>query len=438
MGLRETLIQGRYLAYSYAYPHKTAYRPFAEPIPLQTLWKDEDQSALFLYVHIPFCEMRCGFCNLFTMAKPKVEFERDYLKVLRRQAELTREALPDAKFARIAIGGGTPTHLDEAGLEAVFSIVRDVMGADALAVPASVEMSPETLTPSKARMLREFGIDRASIGVQSFLESETKAVRRPQQADVARGALDMMRSAGFPTMNIDLIYGIQDQTPETFEYSIREALKFEPEEIYLYPLYVRPLTGLGNSPRAWEDVRFALYLHGSQVLLDSGYEQVSMRMFRKIAAGSDTGPVYCCQADGTVGLGAGARSYTSTTHYCSEYAVGRRGVVDILEDFVQRPDTRLSHVEYGTPMNSEEQRRRFMILSLLSSEGLSDVGYAAKFKAQPMDDFPELVELLEMNLATKQDNLLILTREGMGWSDAIGPWLYSESVRQSCDEFELR
>jgi len=143
MGLRETLAQSRYLAYSYAYPHKTAYRPFEEPMPLQEVWKDEDQSALFLYVHIPFCEMRCGFCNLFTMAKPKLEFERDYLKVLRRQAELTREALPDAKFARIAIGGGTPTHLDEAGLEAVFSVVRDVMGADALAVPASAETSPE-------------------------------------------------------------------------------------------------------------------------------------------------------------------------------------------------------------------------------------------------------------------------------------------------------
>lgn len=79
-----------------------------------------------------------------------------------------------------------------------------------------------------------------------------------------------------------------------------------------------------------------------------------------------------------------------------------------------------------------------MILSLLSSEGLSDVDYSTKFKAQPMDDFPELVELLEMKLATKNDNLLVLTREGMGWSDAIGPWLYSESVRQSCDEFELR
>lgn len=429
---------GRYQAYSYAYPHKMAYRPFDAPLALSDVWAHQDLSALFLYVHIPFCEMRCGFCNLFTMAKPEAAFERRYIDVLRRQAELTRDALPDAKFARLAIGGGTPTHLDEAGLVELFSIVTDVMGAQPSQIPTSVEMSPETITPAKIKLLAEFGVDRASIGIQSFIQAETKAVRRPQDPAVAHAALDLMRSAGFATVNIDLIYGIENQTPQSFEFSIREAMAFEPEEIYLYPLYVRPLTGLGNSPRAWEDMRYSLYAHGRDVLLESGYEQVSMRMFRRAGKASQDGPVYCCQSDGMIGLGAGARSYTQNLHYCTEYAVGRRGVVGILEDFVARDDAQLSHVDYGTALSTEEQRRRHVILSILSSDGLSDAAYTAEFTAQPMDDFPELVQLVEAQLARKSDDVMTLNQDGMAWSDAIGPWLYSESVRRACAEFELK
>lgn len=437
MGLNESLARGRYNSYSYAYPHKMAYRPLAAPIPLHKAWENEAQSALFAYVHIPFCEMRCGFCNLFTMAKPKTEFESAYVSVLHRQLELTKRALPDAQYARLAIGGGTPTHLSDRDLAGLFELLNTTLGADSKRIPTSVETSPETMTPTKARILQEFGVDRVSIGIQSFLESETKAVRRPQHPEVAHASLDLLKSTKFSTVNVDLIYGIQGQTPATFEHSIRAAMAFEPEEIYLYPLYVRPLTGLGNSARAWEDARYALYLHGRDLLLEDGYEQVSMRMFRRPGTGVD-GPIYCCQSDGMIGLGAGARSYTSDLHYCTDYAVGRRGVVHILEEFVARDDEQLSQVDYGLRLTPEEQRRRFVILSVLSHEGLNDADYATAFKAQPMDDFPELVELIETGLGTKDGTVLRLTQEGVGWSDAIGPWLYSESVRAACQEFELK
>ena len=76
------MLQGTpYVAYSYAYPHKPAYRPLAPPVSLHTLWADEDKDALFLYLHIPFCEMRCGFCNLFTSANPQPAFASAYLRV---------------------------------------------------------------------------------------------------------------------------------------------------------------------------------------------------------------------------------------------------------------------------------------------------------------------------------------------------------------------
>lgn len=436
--LDEMLSGTPYVAYTYSYPHKTSYRPFDEPLGLRDVWADEDTSALFLYLHVPFCEMRCGFCNLFTVAKPQDDFTTQYMRVVRRQAEIVREALgDDAAFARLAVGGGTPTQLPEAGLEELFAILEDVMGCDTAAVPVACEMSPETVTEAKMRILREHGTNRASIGVQSFLEGETKAVRRPQDPAVAHAAIETMRTAGFETVNVDLIYGMPHQTRGSFAHSIGETLLHEPEEVYLYPLYRRPLTGLGNSPKSWDDHRLDLYRHGRDLLQARGYEQVSMRMFRRSTATGVQGPEYVCQRDGMVGLGAGARSYTDAVHYCTEYAVGRRGVLAILEDFVSRDEAMHAVADYGIELDIDERRRRHMILSLLSSDGLLESDYETRFGAAVWAHFPQLDQLLERGLAARDGGVVRLTSTGMELSDVIGPWLYSDHVTSRMQEYEL-
>lgn len=392
--LAEYLKGSPYQAYAYSYPHKTAYRPLAPARPVGEVWSKEDTSALFLYVHVPFCEMRCGFCNLFTTAKPDEDLQQTYVGAVRRQAVQVRQGLTDPRFARVAIGGGTPTQLDAAGFEALFDIMEDVMGADLQSVPVSCEMSPETVNEEKLDVMVARGVTRASIGVQSFLEAETKAVRRPVGREELLRALDLIRSKDFEIFNLDLIYGMPKQTPQTWRQSLEEALRYDPEEIFLYPLYVRPLTGLGNSPKEWDDHRLDLYRIGRDFLRDRGYAQLSMRLFRKTGlSGLTQGPVYRCQQDGMVGLGAGARSYTDGLHYSSGYAVGRRGVVSIIGDFVQRPDRRFAQVEIGFNLDAEERKRRWVMMSVLSDEGLDPRRYAAYFGDAMLTDFPELTEL---------------------------------------------
>ena len=122
-----------------------------------------------------------------------------------------------------------------------------------------------------------------SIGVQSFIEAEAANSGRPQSRADVDTALSLLAGAGFGTVNIDLIYGLPGQTVETWLYSLRESLRYQPEELYLYPLYVRPLTGLGQSHKEWDDVRLACYRDARDLLLTEGYEQVSMRMFRRDA-----------------------------------------------------------------------------------------------------------------------------------------------------------
>jgi len=110
--LEAVLAGSPYVAYCYAYPHKTAYRPLVPALPLDEAWRDEDTGALFLYLHVPFCEVRCGFCNLFTLARPEASLPAQYLAALRRQADVTKAAFPAARIAQLAIGGGTPTFLN--------------------------------------------------------------------------------------------------------------------------------------------------------------------------------------------------------------------------------------------------------------------------------------------------------------------------------------
>lgn len=434
----KTLLQsGPYASYAYSYPHKTAYRRLEPPIALRDAWANERRDALFLYLHVPFCEMRCGFCNLFTTVDSDKQRETDYLRALRTQAGRVREALHLASFARMAIGGGTPTFLSTAGLNELFDIAED-FGAQAHAIPVSIETSPQTATREKLQILRERGVSRVSIGVQSFVESEVHAAGRAQKTAVVEAAIGRIREADFPIANIDLMYGLPGQSVQSWLFSLRRAMSFGAHELYLYPLYVRPLTGIGKRGAALpsNDIRLECYRAGRELLLSSGYRQVSMRMFQ-LESVANEGPIYCCQEDGMIGLGCGARSYTSALHYSTEYAVGVSGVREIIEDYIARPAWSFDEANYGFALDEEEQRRRYLIQSLLQVDGLSLAAYRARFGSEAWSDVPQLAELEECGLVEAGDDLRLNAR-GLEYSDAVGPWLGSTRVRREMAAFELR
>lgn len=426
-----------YEAYVYAYPHKTAYRPLEPLRPLRDVWADEPLDALFLYLHVPFCEMRCGFCNLFTRTGAPEELTRAYLDALDRQATAVLDALDGlggASFATAAFGGGTPTFLTASELERLCDIAGRFPGSGE--IPLGVETSPATATTDRLTVLAERGTTRISIGVQSFLDAEARAAVRPQKRAEVEAALDRIRAVGFPTLNIDLIYGIDGQTPTTWTHSLNAALTRRPEEIYLYPLYVRPGTGLEHRTQEWDDQRLALYRIGRDHLLGEGYEQVSMRMFR-LPGATANGTEYCCQSDGMVGLGCGARSYTSSLHYSFEYAVEIRLVRSIIDEYVAQKDFGFAHV--GFELDDDERRRRHLVQSLLQANGLDLSLYRSRFRSDPYDHFPaELRAFDDRGWLETSDGTLRLTPEGLAYSDAIGPALFSPHVQARMKSHKVR
>jgi oxygen-independent coproporphyrinogen-3 oxidase len=247
-------------------------------------------------------------------------------------------------------------------------------------------------------------------------------------------ACQWIKSAGLKVFNIDLIYGNQGQNARRWQMSLDRALEWQPEELYLYPLYVGRLTNLdrcGKRPGEW---RRELYRQGRDVLLAAGYRQISMRFFRRADVVRTTD--YCCQDDGMIGLGPGARSYTQALHYSTEYAVGQSGVRAIIESFNAR-EREFAFADYGAELDPAEQRRRYVLKSLLRADGVSYPTYQRRFGSAVMQDLPELVELLQLDLTIESGEGLRLNAEGLAWSDTIGPWLYSNAVTARMNAYEL-
>ncbi|MGW4647239.1 STM4012 family radical SAM protein [Kitasatospora sp. NPDC004289] len=442
-----------YQQYVYAYPHQKSYRLLEERPLLSELWAKERLDALSLYVHVPFCEMRCGFCNLFTRTGAPEEVTGAFLSTLERQARVTREALEakgePVRFALAAFGGGTPTYLTAGELSRLADVCEDVMGADLRAVPWSVETSPATATADRLAVLRERGATRLSIGVQSFLDEEARAAVRPQKRAEVEEALGRLKEAAFPILNIDLIYGIDGQTEESFRVSLDAALAWEPEEVYLYPLYVRPLTGLmarhDRDGRRWDEQRLRLYRFGRDHLLAAGYRQTSMRVFQRIGTAAvegagEAGIAEYNQQAGMVGLGVGARSFTTDLHYTTDYAVAVPEVRRIIDEYIATPTEEFRRAQWAYRMDGGERRRMHVLQRLLDVEGLSVGGYRELFGTEPEADFAaEFALLAERGWAWLVDGAVLrLTSEGMAHADAVGPLFFSDRVRATMAGYQDR
>lgn len=428
----------RYQSYLYSYPHKTAYRHFEQPVDLKQLWKDEKKDALYLYSHIPFCRMKCSFCNLFTVSNPEAETVDLYLKQLKTEALTMRDILGDFAFAGYAVGGGTPSLLEPKQLEDLFSIYHDTLNVDLANSPGSFEISPETITDEKLQLLSDLGVERVSIGIQSFIESEAKSVGRYQTDNFIQPILEKILSYQFPVFNIDLIYGIPGQTAETWLISLQTAMQYQPAEIFLYPLYIRPLTSLHKKNGiqiAETDIRDELYQIGCEFLVSQGYIQDSMRLFRHKSISQKSNSDYSCQEDGMIGLGTNARSYTRNLHYSTEYAVSRPNVNAIVQDYLQKPAGAFQQANYGIKLTEDDRKRRYLIKSLLKAEGLYLQDYANQFQEDVLQSFPELNSLADLQLATQDSQTIKLTSEGLAFSDLLGHWFISDPVKNKMNEY---
>jgi putative oxygen-independent coproporphyrinogen III oxidase len=196
-----------------------------------------------LYVHLPFCAHRCGYCDFVTVVG-RDGWHGRYVDALLAELELERERLAE-RVETVFLGGGTPTLTN--GVE-LGRLLDALPGADEV----TVEANPETVTPALARMLREAGVTRVSLGAQSFQPELLQVLERRATPGAVRRAFYYLRDASFDNISLDLLHGIPGQSSAALELDIDEALALAPEHVSYYELEAKPGT------------RFA-YTHGAEL-----------------------------------------------------------------------------------------------------------------------------------------------------------------------------
>jgi oxygen-independent coproporphyrinogen III oxidase len=186
-----------------------------------------------LYVHLPFCSSRCGYCDFVTVVGRGEEHAR-YVSALLRELELERAVLAE-RVESVYLGGGTPTFTRADALEA---LLAGLPTAEEL----TVEANPETVTSDLGAALRRAGVDRVSLGAQSFQPRLLRVLDRVASPDDVRRAAYALRDAGFDNISLDLVYGIPGQEPADLARDLAEALALEPEHVSAYELEAKPGT----------------------------------------------------------------------------------------------------------------------------------------------------------------------------------------------------
>jgi len=208
--------------------------------------------ARHLYVHLPFCAHRCGYCDFVTVVGRDGQHGA-YVDSLLGELELERQLLAD-ELETVFLGGGTPT------FTALPELVR-LLEALPHALEVTVEANPETVTPQLARALRAGRVTRVSLGAQTFRPELLRVLERVAGPDDVRRAVHHLRDAGFDNISLDLIYGIPGQSTSDLEADLGEALALEPEHLSCYELEAKPGTRfthawgeeLGRQADAMED-----------------------------------------------------------------------------------------------------------------------------------------------------------------------------------------
>lgn len=268
-----------------------------------------------VYVHIPFCASRCSYCDFFSTLRLD-EVGHDYVEALIAEARLRKAELNGKPVKTLYMGGGTPSQLPLPQLARLIDGLKATLDLNAVE-EFTLEANPDDVTPEWSAAVRALGVNRVSMGVQSFQDAVLRLVGRRHTARQAIDAVASLRHAGIDNISIDLIYGLPGQTLETWAESVRQAVDLRPQHISAYGLTYEPGTRLwqqrecGEVVEASEDQYLDMYRILVGLLQVAGYEHYEISNFALPGYRSRHNSSYWNETP-YLGLGAAAHSYDGT------------------------------------------------------------------------------------------------------------------------------
>lgn len=314
-----------------------------------------------VYIHIPFCKSRCKYCDFFSTTH--IEKQQQYVEALLAEWQYRQHELNE-EVRTIYIGGGTPSTLQIEHLQTIVEVIKQKAKSERQEI--TLEANPGDITPEKARAWRELGINRLSIGVQSFDDELLQLIGRRHNAEQARQAVTIAQEAGFDNISIDLMYALPSQTMLQWQSDVAQALQLGVQHISSYGLIYEEGTVLttlldhGVVEAVDEEVEMQMYDYLVEQLTANGFIHYEVSNFALPDRESKHNSSYWNNTP-YIGLGAGAHSYNGEQ---------RQWNISDLDTYIQQAHTHQLQPE--TERLTEEQRHiEHIMLGLRTQQGVS-------------------------------------------------------------------
>lgn len=387
------------------------------PIPFTT----NRQKVAGIYIHIPFCRHKCNYCNFYSLASTR--HLGQVTQAINNELLQRKEYLKGQQVETIYFGGGTPSILEASDIERIINSIYTTFKADSDA-EITLEANPDDLTPEKLLALKKAGINRLSIGIQSFRKEDLQFLSRTHSSAQVTQCIADAQEAGFHNLSIDLIYGIPTLTEKGWEENLKLAFSFGIPHISAYSLTIEEKTPLafmirkGKTKPVDENLSLLHYHILESMMRQNGYEHYEISNFCLPGAYSRHNTAYW-QGKHYLGIGPSAHSYNGVSRQWNIANLGRY-IETVASGAVQSEDEILSPVT---------QLNEYLMTSLRTIWGCDLKAVREKFGNENSETLLfNALPFIESKQMLYIDGKLILTPEGRLFTDGIAADLFTEEA----------
>lgn len=363
-----------------------------------------------LYIHIPFCKQKCFYCDFPSYAR-KDDLMSDYIEAL--LIEL-KEKIKDYEVRSLFIGGGTPSYLNEENLSKLMKGIKNINFIED--AEKTIECNPGTVSEEKFNIMKGGGINRLSFGLQTTKNNLLKGIGRIHTFEAFKDNYNLARSVGFNNINIDMMFGLPNQSVKDWTDSLEEVAKLNPEHISAYSLIIEegtPLYKLYNEDKLKlpsEEEEREMYKKCKNILIENGYHQYEISNYAKEGKECLHNEVYW-MCNEYIGVGASSSSYID----------GKRiKNIDDLREYIKRIGSGKSIVDEEIINTKNDNIEEFMFMGLRMNCGIEEEEFKRRFHTDIDNVYKDVIEgNINKGLLERKRGRIYLTDKGIELSNMV-------------------
>lgn len=366
-----------------------------------------------LYIHIPFCAQKCLYCDFPSFAR-KDHLRKAYIEALNKEIINLREKHNNLEINTIFIGGGTPSVLESNELECLLKEIAKLnMAKD---IEYSMECNPGNLTEEKLEVMKKYGVNRISMGLQAKQDNLLKGLGRIHNYKTFKENFLLAKKVGFNNINVDLMFGLSNQRLNEWEETLREIISLEPAHISAYSLIIEEGTAFYNLYEndklklPTEEEERKMYHLAKEILEENGFNQYEISNYAKEGKECRHNLAYW-NMDNWIGVGSAAASYIN----------GKRiKNISSVEEYINSINEKGEAVEEIINNSKNDNMEEFMFMGLRKINGIDENEFKKRFGMNINDVYGEILnKYIDEGLLIRESGRIFLSEKGIEISNVI-------------------